>query len=102
MKCENEECAREAGESGLCQNCENNLLAWQQQCSSPPVNSDEERLRFLANNAHDLPDLSGREAALVDDISQFGERELKAFERHLADTMMKRHKSRLAAIRRKE
>lgn len=64
-----------------------------------PDRRDEDRLRFLANQAHDLNDHSKREAQLVDDISEFGERELKPLERRLADQMMERHRERQRALR---
>lgn len=55
---------------------------------------DDARLTFLQNEAHDVFDLNLSEAKLVDDISENGERELKHFERHLADNIMQRFKQR--------
>jgi hypothetical protein len=51
---------------------------------------DETRLNFVTGKAHQLSDLSEREAALVDDVSGNGERELTPFERHSIDRMMDR------------
>lgn len=50
---------------------------------------DESRIAFCCGNAHSIRNLSEREAKLVDDISENGERELNPFERHMIDRMMK-------------
>lgn len=55
-----------------------------------PDPKDESRLNFLTGKAHQLQDLSEREAKLIDDISENGERELTPFELHQIDRMMQR------------
>ena len=51
---------------------------------------DEARFAFVTGKAHQLSDLSEREALLVDGVSENGERELTPFERHSIDRMMAR------------
>jgi hypothetical protein len=53
---------------------------------------DEARLNFVRGKAHQLQDLSLREAQLVDEISEDIDRELKPFERHTVDRLMARFK----------
>ena len=53
---------------------------------------DESRFSFITGKAHQIQDLNEREAKLIDDISENGERDLTPFERHQIDRMISRYK----------